>query len=279
MRQIKVLRGSSGGVLRTGLLVGLIFALSLPSPARAAPGDLDPTFGSGGKVTTDFGGNDQASALALQPDGKIVVAGSTTASGNFNIALARYTPDGSLDASFGGRGKVTTDFGSADAAFALALQPDGKLVVAGVSGPLFNGNFALARYKGDPLPTASIATNQPVYHASDRMTVTITTDPGETTDRWYLVVALVTPVNTPTDPLFIYRFNPVVELITLQTALARPFADIAARPLSVVVAESFAILDVTLPALPVGPYQWLTAFFSENLTRVSNVAGATFTFE
>ncbi len=142
-----------------------------------------------------------------------------------------------------------------------------------------SGDFALARYKGDPTPTVSIATNQPVYHAGDRMIITVTTDPGETTDRWYLVVALVTPINTPADPFFIYRYDPVFELITLQTALSRPFADIAARPLSPVAVESFVILDVILPALPVGAYQWLTALFSENLSRTSNVAGAPFTFE
>ena len=114
------------------------------------------------------------------------------------------------------------------------------------------------------------------------MTVTITTDPGEATDRWYLVVALVSPVNTAQDPFFIYRFNPVVELITFQTALSRlssGFGEIAARPLSPVANESFVILDLILPALPVGAYQWLTALFSENLSRTSNVAGASFAFE
>ena len=112
------------------------------------------------------------------------------------------------------------------------------------------------------------------------MIVTVTTAPGETTDRWYLLVALVTPVNTPDDAFFIYRYDPVVELITLQEALARPsFSDIAGQPLGVVAAESFTILDWILPALPVGSYQWLTVFFSENLSRISNVAGAAFSFE
>src|SRR5574337_479956 len=102
-------------------------------PAQAAPGDLDSTFGTGGRVTTDFYGNiDIAHALVLQPDGKLVTAGGWwgyESGGGF--ALARYNPDGSLDSAFGIGGKVTTDFGSIEVAFALVLQPDGKLVAAG----------------------------------------------------------------------------------------------------------------------------------------------------
>jgi len=88
--------------------------MGTPSYLQATPGDLDPTFGTGGKVTTDFGGGtDQAFAVALQPDGKIVAAGQA----NNDFALARYNPDGSLDNSFGTAGMVTTDFcGSLDAA-------------------------------------------------------------------------------------------------------------------------------------------------------------------
>src|SRR2546421_6378345 len=83
-----------------------------------AAGNLDPTFGTGGKVTTDFGGNEVAYAMALQSDGKIVVAGLPT--------LARYNTNGRLDTSFGAGGKVT-DF----QATAVAIQLDGKLVVGG----------------------------------------------------------------------------------------------------------------------------------------------------
>jgi uncharacterized delta-60 repeat protein len=117
-----------------GLLLVLV-TLSLHS-AQAAPGDLDSTFGVGGKVTTDFGLNDSASALVLQPDGKLVAAGSscTITSGwraPCNFALARYNPDGSLDSTFGVGGKVTTDFGTGHYLHALVRQPDGKLVVTG----------------------------------------------------------------------------------------------------------------------------------------------------
>jgi len=127
--------------------------ISLP-PARveAASGDLDPTFGSGGKVTTNFDSFDRANAVAIQSDGKIVVAGSALTITSNDFALARYNSDGSLDASFGAGGKVTTDFfGTKDEAHAVAIQDDGKIVVAG--GALnFSVNtdlFALARYNSD----------------------------------------------------------------------------------------------------------------------------------
>src|SRR5205809_810001 len=153
-----------------------------------AEGELDPAFGTGGQVLTDFGGNrctggprnarpcqshedclggtcvstgDVAWALALQSDGKLVAAGERRAcvGGSHDgercqldadcdppngvcgadFALARYNADGSVDLTFGSAGRVVTDFDGDDTAFALAVQPDGKIVVAGVStggGPM-----------------------------------------------------------------------------------------------------------------------------------------------
>lgn len=129
----------------------------------ATAGDLDLTFGSGGKVTTDFrpGVPDQVMGLALQPDGKIVAAGITgwqpffgsTTPGMFlaDVAIARYKSDGSIDASFGSGGRVTTDFfGFRDMALAIKLQPDGKILIGGLaSHPPFDDDFALARYNSD----------------------------------------------------------------------------------------------------------------------------------
>lgn len=117
--------------------------------ARYEPdGSLDPSFGTGGKVTTTFGtGSDVGNAAILQPDGKIVVAGYTFlgTTGPSAFALARYNPDGSLDHGFGQGGRVTTDLGPTSSAWAVALQPDGKIVAAG-SG---DARFALARYNPD----------------------------------------------------------------------------------------------------------------------------------
>jgi uncharacterized delta-60 repeat protein len=120
-----------------------------------ANGTLDLSFSGDGKVTTGFcsGCTDEAFAVAIQPDGKIVVVGSARfPSGNYDFALARYNPNGSLDTSFSGDGRVTTGFcsGCTDTATAVALQPDGKMVVAGSSrNPSGNGDFALARYNAN----------------------------------------------------------------------------------------------------------------------------------
>src|SRR5262249_31918578 len=112
------------------------------------------SFGSGGIVTTDFFGRlDRAFAVAVQADGKILAAGIAAKPGEQrNFALARYNSDGSLDPGFGSNGRVTTDFyGLLDNAYALAIQPDGKIVAAGSATiPGSNTNeFALARYDAD----------------------------------------------------------------------------------------------------------------------------------
>ncbi len=113
-------------------------------------GSLDTTFGSGGQVSTDFGDWDYAYTVAIQSDGKIVVAGYAPVDGNNNFALARYNSDGTLDASFGSGGMVTTDFGSEnDRASAMAIQNDGKIVVAGFAMVGGYSDFALARYNSD----------------------------------------------------------------------------------------------------------------------------------
>jgi uncharacterized delta-60 repeat protein len=120
--------------------------------ARYDPhGALDSSFGTGGKVTTDFGSDGAAaSAIAVQPDRKIVAAGYSERGASYDFALARYNPDGSLDAGFGVQGTVTTDFGSAnDFALAVAVQADRKIVVAGFSEHNDTAMFALARYKPD----------------------------------------------------------------------------------------------------------------------------------
>jgi uncharacterized delta-60 repeat protein len=126
------------------LLVVLGLAGTLPGAAGAAPGDLDPSFGNGGVVTTSFGVGAEAYAAAILPNGKIVVAGSTN-----TFALARYLPDGALDPVFHGDGKVTTDFPDpVGGASGLAIQPNGRIVAVGGQYPGGRG-LALARYKRD----------------------------------------------------------------------------------------------------------------------------------
>lgn len=141
-------------ILRSALIASFFFlagATSLPTD-----GDLDPTFGTGGVVMTDFNtSTDLANAVAVQADGKLVVAGTTYVNNDFSdedFAIARYNTDGSLDMSFGTKGKVTTDFpGLAAVISAVVVQPDGKIVVAGGAYPLFTfaGDFKVARYNPD----------------------------------------------------------------------------------------------------------------------------------
>jgi uncharacterized delta-60 repeat protein len=125
---------------------GFDFALARYNPN----GSLDSSFGSGGKVTTDFfNGSDICYAIAIQPDQKIVAAGYMSD----NFALARYNSDGSLDTTFGTEGETNIDFwGAQDYAFAIALQPDGKILAAGYAESFFSGiDFALARLNSDGL--------------------------------------------------------------------------------------------------------------------------------
>jgi len=109
-------------------------------------GSLDNTFGTNGTVTTDFGGtNDYAQAIAIDNNGRIVVAGH----GSYSFfALARYNDDGTLDSTFGTNGKATTDFPEHDnAACALAIDSQGRTVAAGYTDVSIEGyEFALARY-------------------------------------------------------------------------------------------------------------------------------------
>jgi uncharacterized delta-60 repeat protein len=115
-----------------------------------ADGSLDASFGGTGKVTTDFGWTySWARSVALQADGKIVAAGATGDGSNYQFALARYNADGSLDTSFDGDGKVTTNFGNRGFANSVAMGPDGKIVAAGTSGPWWRSSVAVARYNAD----------------------------------------------------------------------------------------------------------------------------------
>src|SRR5262249_2050221 len=137
--------------------VGIIAALSAGGQlAQAASGALDQTFGLRGRVTTDFHGTtDIAYAIALQPDGKMVVVGTTYANNDYtgeDFAVTRYNVNGTLDMTFGVNGKVTTDFpGLAAVASAVVIQSDGKIVVAGGAFPLFTflGDFKVVRYSPD----------------------------------------------------------------------------------------------------------------------------------
>ena len=121
-------------------------------------GSLDTSFSTDGKTTTAFGSNDYGRAVALQTDGKIVVAGYTDFSGNNDFAVVRFNSDGSKDTSFDTDGEVTTSFGGDDQARAVLVQPDGKIVAAG----FWDGgsaHFAVARYNSNGSLDTSFSTN------------------------------------------------------------------------------------------------------------------------
>ena len=114
-------------------------------------GSLDTSFDTDGKVTTPIGtSTDEIYAIAIQPDGKIVVAGRASIGGNYDFALARYNANGSLDTTFDGDGKVTTTISSSntDEAYSIAIQPDGKIVVGG-RARMSNYDFAVVRYNSN----------------------------------------------------------------------------------------------------------------------------------
>ena len=116
-----------------------------------ADGSLDTSFDSDGKVMTAIGSyNDVSKAVAIQSDGKIVVAGSSNNGSNDDFAIARYNTDGSLDTGFSSDGMVTTAIGTGnDVGNSVAIQTDGKIVVAGNSIIGSNWDFAIVRYNTD----------------------------------------------------------------------------------------------------------------------------------
>jgi uncharacterized delta-60 repeat protein len=144
---------ATGKLTAAGSIGGGQFALARYNP----DGSLDANFGNGGLVTTTFPNNGivWANALAVDPTtGKLVAAGYAELPGAAQFALARYNPDGNLDATFGNRGLVTTAFPGTAIVLAYALAVDwatGNIVAAGYASdnPGFQSQFALARYNPD----------------------------------------------------------------------------------------------------------------------------------
>jgi uncharacterized delta-60 repeat protein len=133
-----------------------------------ADGALDPSFGGGtGRVETSFGSRDDvAEAIALQPNGKVVVAGLFTGPSHEAFGIARYDTDGSLDASFSGNGKAAVSFGQQlTYTYAVARQSSGKMVLGGFEGGA-DANLALARLRTD-------GTLDPTFGSNGKQTTSI----------------------------------------------------------------------------------------------------------
>ena len=147
----------AGGAKRLRLLPdGRILVLGDRALRRFnSDGSDDSTFGIAGEAAVTFSGNsNEAFDLAVQPDGRILVVGTTRVGSNFDFAVSRFNADGTPDTSFGTSGSVFTDFsGAVDRAHAVLIQPDGAIVVAGhkalngIAG--IDNDFAVARYTTD----------------------------------------------------------------------------------------------------------------------------------
>lgn len=130
--------------------------------ARINPdGSVDSTFGVGGIVVQSLGNvNSRIHAIALQPDGKIVTVGSINFGGNQDFTLARFNSDGTLDTSFGNQGTIIDPLSNGEnAAYAVAIQPDGKILVAGNRYVSAKSAFALVRYCPNGYRDESFGTN------------------------------------------------------------------------------------------------------------------------
>jgi uncharacterized delta-60 repeat protein len=177
-------------------------------------GALDTSFGSGGKITTDFhGGNDIARCVLVDSVGRIVVAGSAqnVGAGYGNFAIARYTSTGTLDSSFGSGGKVTTDFfGSTDYITAAMLDSTGRIVVAGSA---YNGGlytFALARFTSAGVLDPSFGIGGKVthdFHGADADARSLTID-----NQGRIIVAGRTTEGGPNFNFALARYTPSGDL-------------------------------------------------------------------
>lgn len=130
--------------------VSIVILILLNSSAIAETGSLDNAFGNSGKVITDFGSTSSSfgSAVAIQSDGKIVVAGLNSNAGKTSCAIVRYNINGTLDNSFDTDGIVITNFSNVTTDYSIVIQNDGKIVVAGtiiVNAP-DNTVFGVTRY-------------------------------------------------------------------------------------------------------------------------------------
>lgn len=138
------------------LLVGcsessLLLARYLPS------GTLDTTFGVGGMVVQGIEGHIlQGSSLALQSDGKLLVAGTVDLGTDANFFLQRFLSDGSIDPSFDGSSLTTTpEIPAGDTAFCMTVQGDGKILVGGVHSDLVGSYFVIMRYQPNGTPDST----------------------------------------------------------------------------------------------------------------------------
>jgi uncharacterized delta-60 repeat protein len=134
-------------LLIIGIWVLFVFAGVFPAQAVSR---LDTSFGLNGRVAVELGVKNSAHAVVVQPDGKIVVAGSSSKGTALNFSLLRFNKDGSLDTTFNEDGSIQTSVSIGDdEALALALLSDGRIVAAGYSHNGVDRDFAMVCYRED----------------------------------------------------------------------------------------------------------------------------------
>ncbi|MBN2547676.1 MAG: hypothetical protein JXB15_00850 [Anaerolineales bacterium] len=168
-------------------------------------GSLDTTFDGDGKVYTVVGANyDYGRAVALQNDGKILVAGYSYSIDTQDISLVRYNSNGSLDTTFCGDGRLLTDITADDRAYAVAVQADGKIVVGGVAMYASGRDFILARYLSNGSLDLSFGVNgissADICGSSEEMSAISIQPDGMIFMAGYCATS-------PTDDFILVRFN------------------------------------------------------------------------
>jgi uncharacterized delta-60 repeat protein len=171
-------------------------------------GSLDTTFGGTGKVTFPITAGavvDRAFALVLQSDQRLVLAGFSRVSGTDLFAVARVLPNGQLDPSFDGDGKLTTNIASSDAqAKAIAVQADGKIVVGGYALVAATRDLALARYMPNGQPDTS-------FDGDGKLTLPLGTQNDEifalAMQSDQKILAAGSDQDSPTTDMFVARFT------------------------------------------------------------------------
>ena len=215
-------RGEEVLVLADGrLLVAGTSAGDFALVRLLANGSVDPSFGTGGRATYDFGGTDELRDAALAPDGAIVMAGQTTTPGctfaptmpgqTSGVAVARALPNGAPDPSFGGDGTVVlADPNLVQRGFAVAVQPDGRVIVAGLmaSCSRVSIHFLLVRLTVTGAPDPTFTPANPLAAPGPDAAVDVAVQPDGK-----IVVAVDTfvgPARLPArdDAFTVLRFNP-----------------------------------------------------------------------
>jgi uncharacterized delta-60 repeat protein len=150
--------------------VAAIGALLLVGAPWAAPGAgiLDRHFGSNGKVVADFGGSTIGSSVAIQTNGRIIVGGLSSDSSGDSLILARFGRRGRPDATFGSRGVVKQTLGRSTGALDVALQRDGKIIVAGGLSKGNTSGFLILRLRPDGTPDRGFGSDGIVYTTFDQ---------------------------------------------------------------------------------------------------------------